>query len=448
MKQPLTACIFLMTLFIARPVLGQDAGYDPNRLYPVDTLKADLHFLRSKLEKIHPALYRYTSIQALNNFMDSLDRAIIHPLKEQEFLSLVSLLNAKICDGHTMLLPSEAAMEYNNTRALLLPFFVFFKYGRLYITENCSSDSSIQIGSTISRINGVEAKTVMTQLLQRQIRDGYNQTYPLWILNHYFPSYYLFAFGESTLFDLELKNSRNEIFTRQVAGLRKDSIRHYRQARYTPFELNADRQQGISLEITKDALTAILTIKSFDTSLLKDQYGQDFHQAIDSVFKQLQTYSVKKLLLDLRDNQGGDFETGRYLLSYLATRPTQYLIGGEEAELITPRSDHYTGPLYVLINGGSFSNTAIVSACLAQTNRAIFMGEESGGNPYMISGNPTLVVLPHTGLQAYISTTNFSISTAPNEGRGIIPKRSLFISLQEALTGRDLIRRWAMTLMN
>lgn len=437
-----------MTLVIAGPVWAQEKAYDATRLYPVDTLKADLLFLQRKLEKIHPALYRYTPRQAFNSFMDSLNRAIVHPLKEQEFLSLVSLLNAKVCDGHTMLLPSEEAMAYNNTRALLIPFSVFFTNGKLYITENCSADSIIQEGNEVLRINGMEAQTVVARLMQRQIRDGHNQTYPLWILNHYFPSYYLFAFGEWALFDLELKNSHGETFSRQVAGLRKDSIRQYRRARYHSIASNAGSQQGITLEIMNNAQTAVLTIKSFDSSLIKELYGQDLNRAIDSVFTQLQTHRVKKLLLDLRDNQGGDFETGRYLLAYLLTKPSRYLISGAEAKLIKPRSDHFSGPLYVLINGGSFSNTAIVSACLAQAKRAIFLGEESGGNQYMISGNPTAVALPHTRLQAYISVTNFRISTAPNEGHGIMPEEPVETSLQEVLTGRDLTRKWALTLMS
>lgn len=448
MKRLFAVCIFLMTLVIAGPVWAQEEAYDPNRLYPVDTLKADLHFLQKKLEKIHPALYRYIPRQAFNSFMDSLNRAIVRPMKEQEFLSLVSLLNAKVCDGHTMLLPSKAAMAYNNTRALLLPFSVFFTDGKLYITENYAVDSSIQAGNEVLRINGMEAQAVMKQLLQRQIRDGYNQTYPLWILNHYFPSYYLFAFGESALFDLELKNSRGETFSRQVAGLPKDRIRQARRARYPSIASNAGSLQGITLETITEGETAILTIKSFDSSLIKEQYGQDFNRAIDSVFTQLQTHPVKKLLLDLRDNQGGDFETGRYLLAYLLTKPARYLTGGAEAKLIKPRAHHFTGSLYVLINGGSFSNTAIVSACLAQAKRASFIGEESGGNQYMISGNPTDVVLPHTGLQAYISTTNFRISTAPNKGHGIMPEEPVATSLQEVLTGKDLTRKWALILMS
>ncbi|AXY74358.1 hypothetical protein D3H65_10385 [Paraflavitalea soli] len=447
MKRLSAVCIFFVILCFARPVGAQEAGYDPNRLFPADTLKADLHFLQRKLEHIHPVLYRYTTRQVFNTFLDSISGAIVRPMREQEFLSLVSLLNAKVCDGHTMMLPSEGAMEYNNTQALLLPFSVCFLNEKLYITENCSADSSIQAGNEVLRINGLETQAVMKQLLQRQIRDGHNQTYPLWILNHYFPSYYLFAFGESALLDLELKNSRGETFRRQVAGLRKDSIRQYRRARYQSTAPNAGMQHGITLETITEGKTAVLTIKSFDSSLIRDQYGQDFNRTIDSIFNELQAHPVKELLLDLRDNQGGDFETGRYLLSYLLTRPTRYLIGGAEAKLIKPHTKRFTGSLYVLINGGSFSNTAIVSASLAQAKRALFIGEESGGNQYMICGNPTLITLPHTRLQTYISTTNFRISTAPNEGRGIIPDEPVVISLQELMTGRDITREKALQLI-
>ena len=46
------------------------------------------------------------------------------------------------------------------------------------------------------------------------------------------------------------------------------------------------------------------------------------------------------------------------------------------------------GELLVLINGGSFSSTAILCACLRRDQRALFIGEETGGNAHIISGDP------------------------------------------------------------
>jgi C-terminal processing protease CtpA/Prc len=129
---------------------------------------------------------------------------------------------------------------------------------------------------------------------------------------------------------------------------------------------------------------------------------------------------TKNLILDLRNNEGGD-ETGEKLLTYLLMKPYQhfesaevkfagyapvahYLENGKDlffadsmlyqtstgmyklSNKYTPLLDeqqpdinHYTGKLYVLINGASGSMASVVASFLKGNKRAIFIGEESGG---------------------------------------------------------------------
>ena len=65
-------------------------------------------------------------------------------------------------------------------------------------------------------INGVSTPIILIgQLLRRQIRDGNNNTYPEWILNHYFSSYYSFAFGQPRIFTLKLKNAKGVLYEKR-----------------------------------------------------------------------------------------------------------------------------------------------------------------------------------------------------------------------------------------
>jgi hypothetical protein len=399
------------------------------------------------LEKTHPALYRYTTKSSFHAFFDSLDHAIVRPMTEQGFLSLITLLHAKIRDGHTMFLPSEAAMEYDNSKGRFLPFSVAFTAGKLYIVENCSGDSTIQQGEEILGINGASTSAVMLQLLSRQIRDGNNQTYPEWIVNHYFAAYYRFAFGQPDQFSLELKNTSGELHKKQVMALTKDSIKFFRQTRYAYRYRQTNQGQGIILEENKHNTTAILTIKSFDPDLLQSFYKQDYKHVMDSIFMLLNRNQTMNLILDLRDNQGGDFEPGRYLLSYLFIHPARYLMDGKEAKLIQPKAHHFTGRLFVLINGGSFSSTAIVSANLERDQRAIFIGEETGGNKYIISGNPVEGLLPQTKIRSFISTTTFRIIGGANDGHGILPAYPIYTTIGDILTGNDPSKKLALQLI-
>ncbi|WP_188133811.1 S41 family peptidase [Chitinophaga sp. CF418] len=363
-------------------------------------------------------------------------------MDEQEFLSLITLLHAKIGDGHTMFLPSQATTDYNNSKGRFLPLSLSYIGGKLYILENCSPDSSIKKGEEIVSINGEGIDVVMSQLMARQIRDGYNQTYPVWILNHYFTAYYSFVYGQPLQFWLELRNNNGELHKKQIAALTKDSIRLFRQIRYPAIE-----DHGIALE-KRDSTTSILTIKSFDPDLLRSLYKQDYKYVIDSAFAALKRNRTANLILDLRDNQGGDFEPGRYLLSYLLINPTRYLQFGKEARLIQPRINHFTGKLFVLINGGSFSNTAIVSACLEKDQRAVFVGEETGGNKYIISGDATEISLPQTQIRGFVSTTTFRIMPGAGNGHGVWPAFPAVPDITAVLMGRDVAKVRALKLIS
>jgi hypothetical protein len=440
-------CLLLLTfLFQAQIGRPQTMPYDPIQRYSAEALRADLHFVHNNLLKMHPGLYRYISRPSLDRFFDSVDHVIAGPMTAQEFYRLLALLDSRIRNGHTMFLPGDSAMAYFNRSGRLLPLGVFFENGKLTIAENYSADSTLHAGSEILSINGQSVSSIMEQLLARQVSDGYNRTYPIWILNHYFSAYYSFVFGQPTEFSLDLKSSTGEQYSMRLRPLTNDSIRYYRQIRYATQYPPDKKGQGIILKEEKGKNVAVLTIKSFDPDLLESIYRQDYKQAFDSVFMQISRHQIRTLILDLRDNQGGDFSPARVLLSFLVLHSSRFLLDGKEASIIQCRTNHFKGRLFVLMNGGSFSSTAIVCACLKRDQRALFIGEESGGNPHVISGDPVELVLPRTKIKAEISTTIYRITAGLNVGHGLMPDYQIHPTIAEILAGKDPAKALAMSL--
>ncbi|MBL7537358.1 S41 family peptidase, partial [Escherichia coli] len=60
----------------------------------------------------------------------------------------------------------------------------------------------------------------------------------------------------------------------------------------------------------------------------RTRFKQDFYTLYDSIFKELNEKRIKNLILDLRNNEGGD-ETGEKLLTYLLDRPYQHFASAE-----------------------------------------------------------------------------------------------------------------------
>ncbi|HEY1199350.1 MAG TPA: S41 family peptidase [Niastella sp.] len=429
-------------LFLANTARTQ-TPYDPARLYSKETLKADLRFVQKNLETKHAGLYRYITKPALTRFFDSLHHSITGPMTEQAFFRLLTLLHEKIKNGHTMFLPGDSAMAFYNKSGRHLPFLANFTNGKLYITENHSADSTLKPGTEILSINGTSASSIIQQLLVRMTRDGNNHTYPVWIFNHYFSSYYSFIFDQHATHIVELKDSTSTVRTQQIKALPKDSIRHFKQIRYPA----ANDEKGIVLTEKKENNAAILKIKTFNSDILESKYQQNYKQVYDSIFKYIHRQKIGNLILDLRDNQGGHFEPGQALLAYLIKSPSRFLLDGDESKIIQPKAMHFNGKLIVLTNGGSFSVTAIVCASLKRDRKTIFIGEETGGNAHVISGEPTELVLPNTKIKAEISTITYRIIADRNDGHGVMPDYPIIPSIEDILSGKDPIQALAMKLI-
>jgi C-terminal processing protease CtpA/Prc len=264
-----------------------------------------------------------------------------------EFYNLITLLNSKIKDGHTMFLPSEGASNHFNQNGKFFPFYIVIISSKLYVNMNCSADTSIKEGSEILSINGISTKNILSQLLMRQIRDGHNQTYPIWILTNYFKEYFSFSFGHPAKFSIKYKLRNSDQQTTDISSLSKDSIRIYRQAKYSNRALLTNEKQGIVLEMNKQSGIATLRVKSFDNGILNSVYKQDFNSTVQKMFIQIYNARIRNLILDIRDNQGGDFEPGKLLLSYLLRHSVKYLPYSKEYEIIIPKKNSFKGKLFI-----------------------------------------------------------------------------------------------------
>lgn len=428
-------------------VFAQKNNYHPNHFYPTDELKADFKYLQSSIEKHHPNLYLYTPKAILNIFFDSLYNSIDHPLTVVEFYNIITLLNSKIKDGHTMFLPGEEATNYLNKNAPFFPFYIFTTGDKLFVTMNCSADTSIKAGTEIVSINGLGTADIMNQLISRQIRDGNSKTYPIWILTNYFKEYFSFSFGHPASFFITYKNDSSSVQIKTIYALPKDSIRLYRQARYFNNIPISNENKGIIVEINKELNTAILIIKSFDKEILKSVYSQNFETTITNAFCLIESNHINNLVLDIRNNQGGDFKSGHLLLSYLLKQKIQFLTDSKGSRTIEPLKNNFTGNLYILVNGGTFSNAAIVSAYLESTKRGIFIGEETADNKNIISGDPIEIILPNTKISAQISTVKYLIQNNFNDGHGILPIYYMVNDINNILLNKDIVKDFSLKLI-
>jgi C-terminal processing protease CtpA/Prc len=106
----------------------------------------------------------------------------------------------------------------------------------------------------------------------------------------------------------------------------------------------------------------------------------------------------------------------------------------------------FKGKIYVLINGGSFSASSILSTSLQGSKRAFFVGEETGGAYNgTVAGFMPKIKLPNSEIQIrtgiMMMESKFKTTT---QGRGIFPDKEITPTIEDRIKENDPELDWIL----
>jgi C-terminal processing protease CtpA/Prc len=128
---------------------------------------------------------------------------------------------------------------------------------------------------------------------------------------------------------------------------------------------------------------------------------------------------VRRVILDLRLNPGGDVFTYAPLLTVLRS-----------AKVNRP------GRLYVLIARSTFSAAGLLAAELERLTRAVFVGEPTGSAPNLYA-DPAALRLPVSGWNFLAATRYWQKSTANDPRLALRPDLPVALTAADFFAGRD-----------
>ncbi len=440
--------------------------------FTTEQLKSDINYLQHQLELKHAGLYTYTDMKTLFHVFDSLENNIPGPMTDLEFYAYVSPVLSVIKDGHTMIFPNTETINYHNANSLFFPFRILNDGEKMFVELNYSTTDLIPNGSQILSINGMNSSELLNRLLSTMMRDGNNPSYPIWILNWWFNEYYSYVFGHPETFNIEFIDPDGKQEMKTIKALPKEEIFANRESRYPnrQFSRTYDQKPGTAVTLTMDTKnsTAIIKIKDWDLKILKNTYHQKLVKEIDKCFDTIFKNNIQNLIIDIRDNQGGHMVNSIHVLSYLLDTSFNMIdnfykvdqayssidavrnkkVNGEKSYNNKVRKQVFSGNVYVLINGGSFSNSGLFVSTLKRHNRATFVGEETGGSIYSLNSSIKTILLPETKLRIEIPIKRSSINEQEkNTGHGLIPDYIVHPTIQDLVAGRDVILEKALMLI-
>jgi hypothetical protein len=380
---------------------GQNSPFGRMPTWSPEQAREDLDVLVRALKEHHPALYRYCTPEQFDRCADSLRRSLNTKCTEFGILNRLAAFYPLLGDGHTLFLPTEEWAQQAPARYFPLP--ITLTDSAMYVRCGAGIVDSSLAGAQVLAINGMPSAAILDTLITRQVRDGLHTDYAVWVLDQWFRSYFRFSFGEPEAFKVLVEK----------AGLRQEFICRARSADELPEPCAPPSDARLKLRLLGNDV-AVLFIPSFAK--------EDLEPAdIDAVFDSLRTRGVRRLVLDLRGDQGGEPRSAKRLLAYLLDRPFRLVRKGPNHGRVNPLPDRYTGALCTLMDGGCFSVTTMVLAQLEIHQRGPLIGSESGGCRTVISGSGRTVVLPHTRIACTISRKDWWLMDMPVDGRGVRP---------------------------
>src|SRR5690606_36723585 len=210
----------------------------------------------------------------------------------------------------------------------------------------------------------------------------------------------------------------------------------------------------------RNSSTVLLTIRTFAEDELAEAILQ-FEGFLDRVFSDLEQKNTPSLIIDLRGNGGGRDVFGSLLYSYLTDIPVHYYERLETTEKVLQLQDHpnlgiqkphdhrFGGKVYILIDGLSFSATSEFCTVAKNYNRAVFIGEETGGT-YCgnTSGEFVEIELPYWHISVAATTTTYTMFTtdSTDKDRGIIPDFIIKPTIQDLIAKKDVQLEFAIGL--
>lgn len=475
----------------------------------VAQLQKDVDYSYKKLKQLHPKLYWYISKEKLDYKFDSLKKSIQQPMTGLAFYKELSQVVKNVGQGHLEVAPSLPKFTKKEIQALnkkgKSPFSQFdFEYidNKLIILKN-RSRHTILANTEVVSINSEKPSDLISLFSKRIASDGFNTTF----LNRFSAmafgklyTNYKGNYQDSLRLVLKLED-KDSLFVvkRDTFGSNSNQKKPKLSKKERKEKAKFNSKYGFNSDtktftrelkfLDKDSITAMMSIKKFENG--------NYHDFYEDAFNILSVANTKNLIIDLRNNTGGRLNEIADLYSYLALESfffiddfevvsktsflhRNYFKGGNyvtkffkflgapfyysifyfktrkeasgtylsnrHSKQSNLKPNNFKGKIYVLINGGSYSASSIISSNLKSTQRAFFVGEETGGTYNgTVAAQWALVELPNSKVELNIGLGVVS-ATGKTEivGRGIFPDKEILPTLEDRKNNIDPELNWIL----
>jgi len=313
--------LFVATLIVllcgfCLPKDGVDPDYNPPH-YAVtldsENLQEDFQLLRTELLKYHPDLDLYTSHEELDALASDILKNLNREMSVLDFYREMRPFVSAIRNGHTSLIYPQSFYDRFDGDGLRLPFSMYPYNDSLYVLIDASDEYVIKEGATILSINNKSFQQLYEDGRNFFPTDGYNVNWPDWRMARNISLYFALAYGSPSTYNIDYIDQDGVRRSSQIKAIdKKRSFENLNDGRV----YYKNKNEGLRLSIDGDI--AILTIPSFFP-----KSERRFANELRKHFATMENQNIDKLIIDVRGNGGGYFESASEVLKYLISDPIQ-----------------------------------------------------------------------------------------------------------------------------
>ncbi len=458
------ACALIAALAawpVQAPAQAQAPAPAPaERIFSVEELKADFAALYAGLKEAHYDLYVNTPRAEFDRLyarhLAAIDKPMTKTQAEVRFQTFVA--HGKIAHARIDF-PHEAYEAYRAGGGLIFPVVIRVVAGRVYVDENNSGEPALAQGDEILGMNGKPIAHWVARTSRHLSADTPYMAGSL--LEFGFSGRLWLELGRVEAFDLEVRKPDGRRVKVRVPARTKAQIQAARAARPRSAVIDGDARVARMLP----GGVAYLHPGPFYNAEGANMWDATAFKAfIDRSFEGFLAAGAADLIIDLRDNPGGDNSFSDPMIAWFADRPFRFfskfkvkaspqaraanrarLEAGTPGDTISARYEalyakarpgevvefdmpwaqpregrRFTGRVWLLINRHSYSNTVTVAALVQDFRFGTILGEETS-DMATTYGAMEQFKLPVTGIVVGFPKAHIVRPNGELKPRGVVP---------------------------
>lgn len=439
-------------------------------------LREDFDTLYTGLQAAHYDLYAHRSKAEYDALHQQMRTEPVTPLttaeariRFQRFAAFGRVAHARVE------LPSDAWETYRSHGGKAFPLFLRFIDGRAYVQDDVSGAEAVDEGDELLAVAGMPVQDWLRPV--RALVSADNDYLSDTQLETRLPLLVWLAHGERASFAVAMRKADGQRVEASLPARSRADYTAILAGRPPRFELDWNAREARMLG---DGVAYLRPGPFYDNrpDAATPWDPTAFKAFIDQAFADFKKHGAQSLLVDLRDNPGGDNSFSDHLLAWIADKPFRFTdsfdirisaqttasnrtrldsAGGDSDSMsakfdalyagkapgsrvalpmpwVQPRAEgRFEGRVFVLINRHSYSNTVSVASIVQDYDFGTVMGEETAdlASTY---GAMEHFALPHTGIEVGYPKARILRPNGDAHPRGVIPDITITTPL---LSGSD-----------